>query len=254
MVELKRIKMIAISMLVLCSSLLLISIGTTMASEAGYTFTEYYMGTAVTADGRITSPDEWQDVTTQSIAPNVHWAYKMDTTDFTMTWIIEFADRTNDAGDRWQICLDGSNDGGTAPNTNDVKIEIEGHTTLKGYVGTGTAWAAATVVATFADSITTSANDPALHYIVEIKFSKSQWADWGGNPPPHGVRVACYDASNAAAGWQAWPPTTDTNPSRWGLIADYTASPAPEGLTIGVMALLSSVAVLVSTRYFRKRP
>ena len=30
--------------------------------------------------------------------------------------------------------------------------------------------------------------------------------------------------------------------------------PIPEGLTIGVMMLLSTVAVIVSTRYFRKRP
>jgi serine/threonine-protein kinase len=30
--------------------------------------------------------------------------------------------------------------------------------------------------------------------------------------------------------------------------------PIPEGLTIGVMMLLSTIAVIFSTRYFRKRP
>jgi hypothetical protein len=249
----KRIQSIAICMLVLCSLFVLVNLGTIMASEPTYTFTEYYGGTAVTADGKYTSADEWLDTTTQSIAPNVHWAYKMDISDYSMTWIIEFADKTNDAGDRWQICIDGSVDGGTAPNDNDIKIEIEGHTTLKGYIGTGTAWAPTTVVASFADSIATSAHDPAPHYIVEIKFSKSQWG-WGANPPPHGVRIACYDASNAAQGWVQWPPTTDTNPSRWGLMETYAAAPAPEGLTIGFMVLLSSIAVVVGTRYFRKRP
>jgi outer membrane protein assembly factor BamB len=32
------------------------------------------------------------------------------------------------------------------------------------------------------------------------------------------------------------------------------APPIPEGLTIGVMLTLSTVAVIVGTRYFRKRP
>jgi hypothetical protein len=63
-----------------------------------------------------------------------------------------------------------------------------------------------------------------------------------------------YDASNAAQGWVAWPPTNETNPSRWGSIPTYEAAPAPEGLTIGVMLAVSAVAVVVSIRYFRKPP
>jgi hypothetical protein len=63
-----------------------------------------------------------------------------------------------------------------------------------------------------------------------------------------------YDASNTAQGWVAWPPQAISldNPSRWGNIPDYMAAPAPEGLTIGVMLLISSVAAVVSIRYFRK--
>jgi hypothetical protein len=255
--ELKRTSSIAFCILVLCSLLLIVSVGTVKASEPGYTFTEYYSGAAVTIDGKWTDADEWHDVTTQRIGtPQIAvFEYKMDITDYSMTWLIEFADHTNDAGDRWQICLDGGNDGGSAPNANDVKVEVEGHTTLKTYVGSGTGWTASTATGTFKDSITTSPHDPANHYILEIKFSKSQW-DWGANPPPHGVRVAMYDASNAAQGWVAWPPEaiSKDNPARWGNIPDYTAAPAPEGLTIGVMVLLSSVAVIVSTRYFRKKP
>jgi hypothetical protein len=37
------------------------------------------------------------------------------------------------------------------------------------------------------------------------------------------------------------------------IYAFSSSPPIPEGLTIGVMALLSTVAVIVSTRYFRKR-
>jgi hypothetical protein len=236
---------------------LIVSAGTVLASEAGYTYSEYYGGAAVTGDGKWTDADEWHDVPTAYIPTSgAHvgvWEYKMDTTDYTMSWLIEFADNTNDAGDRFEICIDGGNDGGAAPNANDVKIVIEGHTTMKTYIGSGTGWTQTTWTATFANTLTTSPHDPAVHWVCEIKFSKSQW-DWGANPPPHGVRIAMYDASNTAQGWVAWPPQAVSldNPARWGSIPDYMAAPAPEGLTIGLMLALSSVAVVVSARYFRK--
>ena len=256
----KRTKLIALGILMLCSLLLIINaVPAKATSSSSYIFTEYYMGAAVTADGKWTDPDEWHDVTTQYMPPSGShvglFEYKMDTTDYTMTWLLEFADNTNDAGDKWQIILDGGDDGGSAPNANDVKLEITGHTTVATYVGSGTGWtASAWTVAGWQDSLTTSPHDPANHYVCEVKFSKSQW-DWGVNPPPHGVRVAMYDASNPSQGWVAWPPTsTDTNPASWGGIPDYLAAPAPEGLTIGVMLLVSSVAAVVSIRYFRKPP
>jgi hypothetical protein len=45
-------------------------------------------------------------------------------------------------------------------------------------------------------------------------------------------------------------------PNDWGEqdYSDFTGVTAPEGLTIGVMVALSSVAVVVSARYFRKQP
>jgi hypothetical protein len=255
---LKRTKLIALTMLMLCSLLVIINaVPAKATSSSSYIFTEYYSGAPVTADGKWTDPDEWHDVETLRMGtPQVAiFEYKMDTTDYTMTWLLEFADNTNDAGDKWQIILDGGDDGGSAPNANDVKLEITGHTTVATYVGSGTGWtASAWTVAEWKDSLTTSPHDPANHYVCEVKFSKSQF-DWGGSPPPHGVRVAMYDASNPSQGWVAWPPTsTDTNPDSWGGIFTYMAAPAPEGLTIGVMLLVSSVAVVVGIRYFRKQP
>jgi hypothetical protein len=171
-----------------------------------------------------------------------------------MTWLLEFADKTNDAGDKWQICVDGGNDGGGAPKADDIKIEITGHTTLATYTGSGSAWAASSFAVTFKDSLTTSPHDPANHYVLEVQFDKGQFS-WGASPPPHGVRVAMYDASNPSQGWVSWPPTsTDTNPGSWGGIDTYLAAPAPEGLTVGLMMTLSAVAVVVSVRYFRKPP
>ena len=180
----------------------------------------------------------------------------MDTTaGYRMAFLIEFADNTNDAGDRWQICFEGGSAGAAAPSADCNKFEIEGHTTLKTYVGTGTAWAVMTnPTVTWANTLATSPHDPATHWIFELTFDKAQFG-WGASPPPQGIRIAMYDASNPAQGWVAWPPTsTDTNPAGWGSIADYEMGAAPEGLTVGLMLAVSSVAVVVSLRYFRKQP
>jgi hypothetical protein len=253
----KKTSSIAICILLLCSLVLMVNAGTTMASEPGYTFTEYYGDTA-TVDGKWTTVDEWHDVTAQRIGtPQVAvFEYKMDVTSGTlMTWLLEFADNTNDAGDRWQICIDGANDGGTAPNSNDLKFEISGHTTLNVYAGTGSGWAATTATVTWTNTLTTSPHDPSTHWVLELQFEKGQFS-WGANMPPHGVRAAMYDASNDAQGWVAWPPEaiSKDNPSRWGLIDTAAAAPAPEGLTIGIMVLVSSAALLSASYYLRKRP
>jgi hypothetical protein len=51
-----------------------------------------------------------------------------------------------------------------------------------------------------------------------------------------------------------WPPESSADvPNDYGYsVISYDT--IPEGLTIGVMLLLSTVAVVVGTRYFRKRP
>jgi hypothetical protein len=48
-----------------------------------------------------------------------------------------------------------------------------------------------------------------------------------------------------------WAVDTQGNVATSNLVVDHTV---PEGLTIGVMLLLSTVAVIVGTRYYRKRP
>jgi len=79
--------------------------------------------------------------------------------------------------------------------------------------------------------------------------------NWGASYPPYGFRIAMYDASNPSQGWVSWPPTsTDTNPTGWGQINGYNMDAYPEGLTVGLMLALSTVAVAVSARYFRKPP
>jgi len=242
----------------LCSVFLLLTIETAFAAEPGYTLIEAYQTTAATVDGKWTTATEWSDafilpMAGTTLGANGIWAYKMDSSStYLMSFLIESPDSTNDATDKWVICIDGSNDGGTAPKADDVKIEITGHTTLTMYVGTGTAWSViANKAVTWKDSLATSAYNSANHYILELKADKGALGDWGANPPPHGVYVSMYDASNTAAGTVAWPPTSADNPSRYGLIASYDAT-VPEGTSIAFITALSTFAV-AATIFMKKR-
>jgi len=258
----KRALLVAFFVLMLCSLLLLINAGTIKATEPGYDYIiEAYTVSDVTVDGNWAA-GEWEDAWIEYLDPyDARFAYKMETdqaTYYLMSWLVEFPDNTTDAGDIWQICIDGSADGGAAPDDNDHKIEIEGHTTLKVYQGTGTGWAEQTTTAvTWADSLTTTSSwSPydATHYVLEVQVDKGVLnPSWGGNPPPHGLRVAMYDASNVSQGWIAWPPTDPDVPESWGLIYTYQET-VPESLSFGVVVLLSSVAVAVSFYFLRKRP
>jgi hypothetical protein len=140
----KKVLSVAFCTLVLCSLLLIVNIGRVLATEAGYSvIMENYAGTAITLDGKWTSTSEWADAWNEQQFPaaNARFMYKMVASDvYQMTWLVEFRDTTNDANDKWVICIDGNQDGGTAPQSDDVKMEITGHTTLQVYVGNGTGW------------------------------------------------------------------------------------------------------------------
>jgi len=154
----------------------------------------------------------------------------------------------------WRICIDGNADGGTAPHSDDVKIEIVGHSNLTVYSGTGSGWVAAPTLksyVTWKDSITTSPYNSKPHWILEVQADKGNLGAWGANPPPEGLYISMYDATTNTT--IAWPPTSPDVPNNWGSIATYTTS-LPESINIGVVALLSSVAVVVGFYSLRKKP
>jgi hypothetical protein len=255
-IAVKRVVSIALCALVLCSLILMVNAGTAVASEAGYSISEAYTTSAVTVDGKWGS-GEWSDawIEFRVNISNARFAYKMDanTGAYLMSWLVEFHDTTNNAGDIWRICIDGSADGGSAPQADDVKIEIVGHSNLTVYAGTGTTWARlSTTAVTWKDSLATSTYDAVNHYVLEVQADKGALGAWGASPPPEGFCVQMYDAGNPSQGWGAWPPTSSDVPSRWGLIADYMGS-IPEGLSSGVLVILSAVAVLVGSFLVRKR-
>lgn len=253
----KKAVLVTLCLMLLCSIGLLINVGTTMAGNPDYTRIEYPTIVEPTVDGKWTSPDEWMDAP-WTISENVTFTSTYSSLSFnpitvTTNFVIEISsDNTNDTGDYWQMCMDGNNDGGSAPQTGDYKIEVVGHTNLTVYEGNGTGWTEITPQEgelSFAESISASSLNTTPHWIAEFTILKT-----AGNialAEIWGLRLAVFDANNTAAG--VWPPDSDPDvPDEWG-VNNYTQTPIPEGLTIGVMVLLTSVSVLIGSPYLRNR-
>jgi len=255
----KRALFVAFSILMLCSLLLLITVGTIKAGNPDYSIIEYTGGVVpATVDGDWTTDDEWTDALLVPVSDNVSFWYNVYLVAYSCEFCVEiFDDDTNDTGDYWQFCFDDTNNGGTAPGSGDYRVDIVGHTNVVVYTGDGSGWVESTatpseVGITWANSISDSPLESNPHWILEFTFIKT--VAMIPNPPPTGLRVAVYDANNSVAGVQDWAPDSDVNvPNEWGLISGFSEDPIPEGLTIGVMVLLSSVSVLIASHYFRKR-
>jgi hypothetical protein len=251
---LKKGTSIAFCVLILCS---LLFVGIANAGNAAYSITEIYGASTATIDGKWTSPSEWTDAPHTFMTGNAtgKFAYKVDA-NFAPMWIVEMlGDSTNNAGDYVQICFDDSNSGGSAPSSGDFMLEVDGHTTLKIFSGSGTGWTqiANTAEITWANTIGVSMWSSTPHWILEIMdSSKTDGSVQIPNSPPTGMRVAAFDA--ATNGFAAWAPgSTANNPDSWGLVADF-ASEIPEGFSFGAVLLIASVAVLVGFFYLRRKP
>ena len=100
----------------------------------------------------------------------------------------------------------------------------------------------------WAESLSASPTSSTPHWILEFQVDKSS-----SQIPFNSVwnfYLEVYDASNPA--FHAWPPTSVEYADEWG-IEDYNPEPIPEGLTFAVMALLTTVSMLVGYRYFVKQ-
>jgi len=241
-------------MLMLCS---ITVVGIAKAGNPSYSLTEYQWVEGATIDGKWTTANEWTDGPVTTMSNNASFAYNMNFATYTIQWLVEiFNDTTNDAGDYWQICLDPDNGGGTAPKTDDFKIEIQGHNTLKIYKGTGTGWAEVTPTAgelTWANSVDVSPWGSTPHWILEISEVDKTTGTIQTPQPPNGMRVAAYDASSATL--SSWAPNSAADvPDAWGIIGGYSQDPIPEGFGLPVVVLLSSVALVASFYLLRKRP
>ncbi len=221
------------------------------ATKPGFTITDG-QGSVVTVNGRVDS-GEWGD----SDQANLYSGSTMTANTFRVKWagigstwydqwLIEiFSDTTNDPGDFIQICYDSNLDGAATPQTDDYLINYTGHSTVNVFKGTGSGWTPTSDLdVVVASTISASPNSATPHWIIEINI-ENVWESTGD-------RVAAYDASNPSAGVLTWPSNSGANvPGDYGL-AEITYETVPEGLGIGVMVLVSSVAMIVGVRYFRK--
>jgi len=250
----KKVFAVTFLMFMLCSLLL---IGIAKAGNSAYSLTEYQWDAVATIDGKWTTTDEWTDGPVMTMSNNASFTYNMDFATYTIQWLVEiFNDTTTDAGDYWQICLDPDNGGGTTPKTDDFMIEIQGHNTLKVYKGTGTGWTEVAPAAgelTWANSIDVSPWGSTPHWILEISEADKTTGTIQTPQPPNGMRVAAYDASSSTQ--SSWAPNSDEDiPDQWGVIADFSQTPIPEGFSLLLVVLLSSVALVASFYLLRQRP
>jgi hypothetical protein len=249
-------------MMVAFMTLLLVSVGAiNFASAQGATRTDWSTVVEPTIDGMWTSEDEWTDggditMIGENVVFTSTWSMlSMDPITVTTNFVVEILDDdTEDAGDYWEMCIDGFVDGGTAPQSGDFKIKVVGDTDITVYEGGETGWGEVTPEEgdlVYAESISDSPTDSTPHRIIEFTILKTAGtilmdAEWA-------FRLAVYDESNSEAGVRAWPEGSDADvPDTWGF-QGYTSEQIPEGLSFGVMVLLSSAAVVVASVVLRKR-
>jgi hypothetical protein len=242
------------SILMLCSLLLMITVGTVRAGNPDYACTEYGCIGTTTVDGHWSEPLEWYDGPVLDMGDGAVCVYNVDFGNYGMQWCVEFfADNTTDDDDYWQICVDDQNTGGSAPQSGDFRIDIVGHANLIMYEGNGASWDEITPEdgeIMWANMLDGSPMNTTAHWILEVVIIKTTRV--AVTAPPTGMRVACYDASTDTLA--AWAPGSDRDvPDEWGLIDSYSMDAIPEGLTFGVMAVLSSVSLVVGSYYLQKR-
>jgi hypothetical protein len=230
----------------------------------------YKLANPVTMDGRWTTADEWSDTTIYPLAGGLNGSFRGKgdfPADFSYIYtyiLVEIVgDITGDAADSVVVCLAmpatffGEPAGGTTPQTGCLKFEVNGTgatATLTVYRGTGTGWAVYTNWTKPADftaavSINVSERSATPHKIIELKENGRAFPGNFGEP---WLLVAAFDASRSASGWQVWPNSSSIDsPNDYGLF-NAISQPIPESVGVVAMALMSTVAVIVSACYLRK--
>lgn len=261
-------KSVLVAFIVLFCSLLALPTAFVSAYAEGYENTNYAAMDAPIMDGAWSEgswsfdpPGEWGDSMVPPLLPDTFlWRQKWTQPDVILQhFLIEaLTDNTTDSGDYFEFCIDLDANGGTAPQANDFRLTYDGDGTLTVYEGDGSGWVEYTDYVVpddiqIMDSMDSSPSNDNDHWILEFDLNKDKFDISGAGYQPW-IRLAVYDASNDTAGVQSWPLDSSPDvPDEWGLEIGTTAN-IPEALTVGVVILLSSVAVAVSFYFLRKRP
>lgn len=236
-----------LGIIVFCSSICFT--GSVSGMKPGFEMTDG-TGTVVTVNGQIGS-GEWDDTFIYHLyagnATSIN-IYRVKWVGIGSTWydqwVLEiFNDNTNDPNDYIQICYDSTQDGGAAPKADDYLINYTGHSTVTQFKGTGSGWTSSSDLdVKAASTLGTSPYGNSTHWITEINI-QNEWESTAD-------RIAAYDASTNTT--YMWPPQTTANvPGDYGL-ATLSYEAVPEGLSIGVVAILSTAVVLISALFLSK--
>jgi hypothetical protein len=258
--KMKRAVLVILGIIAVCS---VCFAGIVSAAKAGYGFTIAQGADISTWDGQIDPATEWDD----SYKDSLYNGWTMTTSFFRdkwgttpavcENWLIEcLTDTAMDSGDWWELCIDNTQSGGSAPQTGDFKVNFSGAQGVKVWEGTGSGWAASSAAVGSGGDVfagTTISASPASatpHRIVEIYLSKLGALGMGFN---NNERLAIHDGVTGDT--LMWPPFSSADvPDTYGAGTTSFSGAIPEGLTVGIMVALSSIAVIVSIRYFRKQP
>jgi hypothetical protein len=251
----KKTLLIALSLMAVCGIIFAGTVSAAVQTNYGFNIGP---GTVVpTVNGQV-GTDEYS---TDSFKDFLYDGWTMTTSSFSCkyfidpliveNWVIEFiGDTTDDPGDYVKMSVDaaaGFGDpaaGGTAPTDVCIEITVTGTGTATFRKGTGTGWTAFTDPTSEDYTMATSVTG---HRIYELYMQKTTLLAFGYN---NDVRLEVYDATTGKT--LLWPPQSDADvPDTWG-VGTTVSEAVPEGLTIGIMLSLSTIAVLVGTRYFKK--
>jgi hypothetical protein len=260
----KKKVVVAFCILTLCLLSCLAIAKPANAQQAGYSHMCYPLQNAVTIDGKWTTTSEWTDGLPTTFGSNGVFRDKYDFSGYPTVYediIIETMDNTNDTGDFIMVCFDGGATAESAPSATDFAINFTGNSQCTWYQGTGTAWKQIASPSSsdlkWAESYSSSPTYSTSHLILEMQLTKTA-TDLGGSQilgPEFWMLIETYDAHSGGYGLQSWPPvppSSATNPSSFGDIP-YSSTAIPESMNIGVVVLLSAVAVTAGSVLIRKR-
>lgn len=262
----KRIVLVAIFLMALCSLGFLTKTGTVIAYQDGYTVNDYVAITTPTMDGNWTTDDEWTDAEEKILNGSLNAIFRLKYVASLPDWVNQyyliefFDDDTNDTEDYWQICyatattFGGDPIGGTTPQTDCYRIDFVGHTVagLAVYQGNGTDWVPYTDYIwpdhiEIVNTISASPLNSTPHWIAEIKIEHIHF----GIQPNMWIYIAAYDANNSEAGVQSWPPGSCNVPDDWGLLVAQQGN-IPENLSLAALIVASAFSALIVPRHLRK--
>ena len=204
-------------------------------------------GTPPTIDGTI-SPGEW--------SPSENLVYFDGPSGWVNLWFkhsndslyigVSIADNTYNTGDKFNMQIDVNHDGGSTPQTDDVRMYCQRDPAIiREENGTGTGWGASTTPSGWSAALNTTADK----WEIEFNISYTKLGIVAGFNKRLGIQFGVWDFG---VQWYYWPSGGDMNsPDTW---ADLYSSVnfIPENSTI-LVSFLIIITLFVAFRKTRRK-